>query len=70
MSGDTLLRRLNCLASKPIPALRVVGVDDWAIAKGQCYGTLICDLERKCPIAILPTRSADELANACSASRN
>ncbi len=62
VSGDTLLRRLNCLASKPIPALRVVGVDDWALRKGQCYGTLICDLERKCPIAILPTRSADELA--------
>jgi transposase len=62
VSGDTLLRRLNCLASKPILDLRVVGVDDWALRKGQRYGTLICDLERKCPIAILPTRSACELA--------
>lgn len=63
VSGDTLLRRLDYLASKPISTLRVVGVDDWALRKGQRYGTLICDLERKCPIAILPTRSATELAN-------
>jgi transposase len=37
-------------------------VDDWALRKGQQYGTLICDLERKCPVAILPTRSAEVLA--------
>jgi transposase len=62
VSGDTLLRRIDCLASKPVPSLHVVGVDDWALRKGQRYGTLICDLERKCPVAILPTRSAEVLA--------
>ena len=26
---------------------RVIGIDDWAWRKGQRYGTLICDLERR-----------------------
>lgn len=61
VSGDTLLR---CLAkmTPPTPgALRVIGVDDWAVRRGQTYGTLICDLERKCPVAMLETRSAESL---------
>lgn len=43
------------------PSARVVGVDDWALRKGMQYGTLICDLERRQPIEMLPGRSAEAL---------
>ncbi len=61
VSGDSLLRRLANMPSPTASAPRVIGVDDWAIRRGQTYGTLICDLERKCPIAMLPNRSAETL---------
>ena len=42
--------------------LRVVGVDDWAWKKGQTYGTILVDLERRTVADLLPQRSADQLA--------
>lgn len=36
---------------------RVIGIDDWAWRKGQRYGTIICDLERRQVIDLLPTRN-------------
>lgn len=35
---------------------RVIGIDDWAWRKGQRYGTMICDLERRQVIDLLPDR--------------
>ena len=37
-------------------AARVIGIDDWAWRKGQRYGTLICDLEQRRVIDLLPDR--------------
>jgi transposase len=34
----------------------VIGIDDWAWRRNQCYGTIICDLERRKTIALLPDR--------------
>ena len=34
----------------------VIGIDDWAWRRNQRYGTLICDLERRRTIALLPDR--------------
>src|SRR5579872_7561357 len=33
-----------------------IGTDDWAWRRNQRYGTLICDLERRRTIALLPDR--------------
>jgi transposase len=34
----------------------VVGIDDWAWRRNRRYGTIICDLERRRTIALLPDR--------------
>jgi transposase len=34
----------------------VIGIDDWAWRRNQRYGTILCDLERRKTIALLPDR--------------
>ena len=62
-SGDTLLRLVRAAELKPHSPPRVVGIDDWAWRRGQRYGTIICDLERKRVINLLPERSAEVVAS-------
>ena len=57
-SSTTLLRRLLCLAAVPLPPVRVLGVDDWSWKKGQRYGTILVDLERRKIIDLLPDRTS------------
>lgn len=59
LSGDTLLRLIGRAELEPHPPPRVTGIDDWAWRRGQRYGTIICDLERRRVIDILPERSTE-----------
>ncbi|GAB6843653.1 hypothetical protein HNR00_001179 [Methylorubrum rhodinum] len=58
VSGDTVLRLIRHRGINPSPPPRVVGIDDWAWRRGRSYGTIVCDLERRCVIDLLPGRSS------------
>ena len=61
ISAPTLLRRLRAVTC-PLPkSVRILGVDDWAWKKGQTYGTILVDLEKRCPIELLPDRTEETL---------
>lgn len=62
ISGDTLLRLIRATPLPDSSAVRVLGVDDWAVSKGRVYGTILVDLERHCPIDLLPDRTSASLA--------
>lgn len=56
VSKDTFLRSVRAATEVTVAEPRVIGIDDWAWRKGQRYGTLICDLERRQVIDLLPNR--------------
>ena len=62
VSGGTLLRLIRAAPVEPAPPPRVIGIDDWAWRWGKRYGTIVVDLERNCPIDLLPDRQAGTVA--------
>lgn len=56
VSNDTLLRVVRRRARIPSEPLNVVGIDDWAWRRNHRYGTIVCDLERRRPVILLPDR--------------
>lgn len=43
VSGDTIVRILRQNLFKSPSNLKVLGIDDWAFAKGRSYGTILVD---------------------------
>jgi transposase len=56
VSNDTLLRAVRRRGSPSFAPPAIIGIDDWAWRRNHRYGTLICDLERRKTIALLPDR--------------
>jgi transposase len=56
VSNDTLLRMVRRRGPRTFPPPSIIGIDDWAWRRNHRYGTLICDLERRATIALLPDR--------------
>jgi len=58
VSKDTLLRLVRARAPVTGTTPRVIGIDDWAWKRGHRYGTIVCDLERRGVVDVLPDREA------------
>ncbi|MGB6534922.1 MAG: ISL3 family transposase [Xanthobacteraceae bacterium] len=54
VSNDTLLRVVRRRPMMPRDPMVVAGIDDWAFRRNRRYGTIICDLERRRIVALLP----------------
>jgi transposase len=59
VSGATVLRRLRSMSLQPTPSPVVIGVDDFALRRGQVYGTLFVDHQTHRVIDIIPDRSRE-----------
>ena len=56
VSNDTLLRVVRRRARADVGTLSVIGIDDWAFRRNHRYGTIVCDLERRRVVALMPDR--------------
>jgi hypothetical protein len=61
-SPETILRLIKGTEQPAVSSPRVVGIDDWSWKRRLRYGTLICDLESRKPIDVLPDRSVETVA--------
>ncbi|MES5955806.1 transposase [Bacillus fungorum] len=41
----------------------MIGIDDWAMPKGQQYGSIVCDLQTRKPIALLTNHTVQEVSS-------
>jgi len=60
-SHNTVLRHLkrHASANRFTAPLRIAAIDDWSWRRGETYGTIIVDLERRAVVDVLPVRSVE-----------
>ncbi|MGI8543957.1 MAG: ISL3 family transposase [Aridibacter sp.] len=62
VSRQTLIRRILKVPPSEVVVPRVIGIDDFALRRGQVYGTLLIDLERRKALDMIPSREAADVA--------
>lgn len=60
-SDDTLLRIVKGTAIVHSHRLKVIGIDDWALRKGQSYGSIIVDQETHQVVELLLGRASEDV---------
>ena len=68
VSNNTLPRVVRRRCRLPSNRLTVISIDDWAWQRHHFYGTIVCDLERRRPVTLLPDREQATMA-ACATGR-
>ena len=56
VSNDTLLRVVRRRSRAPSDPLKVVGIDDWAWRRNHRYASIVCNLEKRRIVTLLPDR--------------
>ena len=56
VSRETLPRVVRVQAPRDWLPVQVIGIDDWAWKRGQRYGRIVCGLERRRIVDLLPDR--------------
>ncbi|MET4037151.1 transposase [Bradyrhizobium sp. RT4a] len=56
VSNDTLLRVVRRRSRPPADPLKVIGIDDWAWRRNHRYASIICNLETRRIVTLLPDR--------------
>lgn len=54
-------RGLSLESQGTLPTPRYLGIDEYAIQKGHRYATLLCDLEKRCPLETCRGRTQEEV---------
>jgi transposase len=56
VSNDTLLRVVRRRSHVPSDPLKIVGIDDWAWRRNHRYASIVCNLEGRRVVTLLPDR--------------
>src|SRR5271156_1241948 len=56
VSKDTLLRVVRRRSRPPTDQLKVIGIDDWAWRRNHRYASIVCNLEKRRIVTLLPDR--------------
>jgi transposase len=59
VKAPTLLRYLRAIPPPADPSVRVLGIDDFALKRGECYGTILVNIQTSQPLTLLPDRTAE-----------